>query len=273
MKRFETKRQLKLIVSLLYYGICQIRQKVSKLLGRPQKPRLTILYYHSVRPEERKNFARQMAALHKGARVVAAAFRGKLQPHCKHVAITFDDAFVSFAENALPELALRSFPCTVFVPVGALGHRPSWAMESCCEDREEIVMTREHLLKLPSSMVELGTHTITHPHLTQLDQSQARTEIEACRAQLEKLTGRDIRLFSFPYGEFNEKLVQICRDARYESIFTVVPKEVDTSTPDLVRGRVRVDPSDGLLEFYLKFNGAYAWAAHFAAWRHAVAGG
>ena len=124
MRILETKRQLKLILSLLYYGICRIEHKVSKLLGRPQKSRLTILYYHSVRPEERKRFARQMAALHIGPRAGAAAFRGNLQPQCKHLAITFDDGFVSFAENALPELALWSFPRRVFVPVGALGRRP-----------------------------------------------------------------------------------------------------------------------------------------------------
>ena len=68
-------------------------------------------------------------------------------------------------------------------------------------------------------------------------------------------------------------IVQICREARYESIFPIVPNGVDTSKSDLVRGRVRVDPTNGPLEFYLKFNGAYAWAAHIAALRRALAGG
>src|SRR5262249_30713764 len=106
----------------------------------------------------------------------------------------------------------------------------------------------------------------------QLDHSQARVEIETSRSELEKLTGRSVRLFSFPYGEFNEQLVQLCREARYEHIFTIVPEEVDTASPDLVRARTRVDPSDGPLEFYLKFNGAYAWRAVLPALRRALAG-
>ena len=39
-------------------------------------------------------------------------------------AVTFDDAFVSVIDNAPPELAKREMPCTIFVPVAALGRRP-----------------------------------------------------------------------------------------------------------------------------------------------------
>jgi hypothetical protein len=41
--------------------------------------------------------------------------------------------------------------------------------------------------------------------------------------------------------------------------FQLRPKEVGTTTTELLRGRTKVDPSDGPIEFFLKFNGAYQW--------------
>jgi hypothetical protein len=51
----------------------------------------------------------------------------------------------------------------------------------------------------------------------------------------------------------------MCRAAGYETVFSIATQEVDTTTSELLRGRTKVDPSDGPIEFFLKFNGAYQW--------------
>jgi hypothetical protein len=56
----------------------------------------------------------------------------------------------------------------------------------------------------------------------------------------------------------------VCRAAGYETVFSIATQEVDTTTSELLRGRTMVDPSDGPIEFFLKFNGAYQWMEYTA---------
>jgi peptidoglycan/xylan/chitin deacetylase (PgdA/CDA1 family) len=180
----------------------------------------------------------------------------------QNVAITFDDAYVSVAENALPELAARNFHSTVFVPVGALGSPPSWPVENGSLDADETVMSAEQLATLPSPLVALGSHTSTHPRLSRIDPLDARKEIEGSRAELQILTAQDIRMLAFPYGDHDPSIIELCKFAGYDNVFSITPEPVDTTHSDFVRGRVKVDPFDGSLEFFLKYHGAYAWASH-----------
>jgi peptidoglycan/xylan/chitin deacetylase (PgdA/CDA1 family) len=204
-----------------------------------------------------------METLRRAARVSPAFYRGNLSSGKQNVAITFDDAFVSVAENALPELAKHGFHSTIFVPAGLLGSRPAWSMESGSLDANEIVMSTVRIATLPSHLIALGSHSSAHFHLSQLCSGDAWNEIKGSRSKLQKLTARDIRFFAFPYGDYNAETLQLCRDAGYDCVFSTIPRPVDTNGSDFVRGRVKVEPFDGSLEFFLKYNGAYAWIWHF----------
>ena len=262
MRQGGAKRLAKLAISLFYFVAGALSRFVCQVLGHSPKQQLIILYYHGIPQVWRSNFVRQMESLCRTARVSPAFYRGSLPPGKQNVAITFDDAYVSVAENALPELAVRSFHSTIFVPVGSLGSRPTWPVESGSLDSDEIVMSAEQIATLPSSLVALGSHTSTHPHLSRMDPDDARNEIEGSRFKLQDLASQDIRLFAFPYGDHNTSVVELCRDAGYDYVFTTTPHGVDTTSSNFIRGRVKVEPFDGPLEFFLKYNGAYAWISN-----------
>jgi peptidoglycan/xylan/chitin deacetylase (PgdA/CDA1 family) len=269
MRPIDMKRQTKVAISLVYYAGLVVLSHLRGMTGRPFARRLTILYYHGVSTEQRLSFARQMNALHRNARVLPASYRGKLPPGRTPVAITFDDALVSVAEIALPELANYSFHSTVFVPVGWLGRSPGWMMEDNevaagaeSPKRADVVMSVEQLKSLSKSLVSLGSHSLTHPSIVDQDTREARLEIEDSRRQLEELTGREILDFSFPYGAHDVPTVAMCRSAGYTSVYSIESQGVDTSNREFLRGRTKADPSDGPLEFFLKFNGAYQWTAY-----------
>lgn len=259
MRSFDCKRKIKLAISLIYFTALAGFNFFLRAAGRVPQRRLTILYYHGVSSQERGSFARQMQTLYDTTNVVPASYRGILPSDKNAVAITFDDAFVSVQENALPELAARSFCCTIFVPVAVLGKHPNWAIEESSRQRDERVMTPEQLKQLSPELVILGSHSMTHPYLSQLEYAHARIEIERSRHELAAVIGRDIRLFAFPYGDHSPAVIELCRTAGYEFVFTILPASVNVAGSDFVRGRVKVDPSDSPLEFFLKFNGAYAW--------------
>ena len=268
----QAKRALKIAVSLVYYVLRGIWRCLLRLAGRSSAQRLTVLYYHGVLPGERTAFARQMETLRRAARVFPTSYRGRLPPGKKCVAITFDDAFASVAENAVPELVKHSFHATIFVPVGWLGRAPGWAMEQDALARRsaagpevtELVMSSDDLKALPASLVSLGSHSMTHPPISALDAERARTEIADSRQQLAELSGREIVEFSFPYGDYNASALAMCRAAGYQVAYSIKPQEVDPSASELLRGRTKVDLSDSPIEFYLKFNGAYEWSGYAA---------
>ena len=169
---------------------------------------------------------------------------------------------MSVAENALPELAARGFHSTIFVPTGLLGNKPTWPMETGNLDAHETIISAERLATLPSLFVSLGSHSQTHPRLSRLRPNDARKEIEESRLKLQELTANEIRMLAFPYGDYDVSVLKLCKAAGYDCVFSISPKPVDTTTHDFVRGRVKVEPFDGRLEFFLKYNGAYSWVFH-----------
>lgn len=262
--RPSAKRTVKLTISLAYYLVRGLSRFAMRLAGRCPDRELIILYYHGIPDAYRSKFVRQLESIRRTARVFPASHRGNLPSDQPNVAITFDDAYVSVAKNALPALASRGFHSTIFVPTAMVGGAPTWQMEEGSPDAFEVVMPAEQIATLSSPLVTLGSHSRTHPRLSRLAPSEAREEIEGSRNWLQELTALDVRLFALPYGDHNASTIEICRTAGYETVFSTMPTPVDTTDATLVRGRVKIDPFDGPLEFFLKYNGAYAWAPYLS---------
>jgi peptidoglycan/xylan/chitin deacetylase (PgdA/CDA1 family) len=251
------KRQIKIAISCVFYALGWPISALADVIGVKTRQRLVILYYHDIPTATRARFARQMDKLKRRATVVGADWRGG-PVKGRVCAITFDDAFVSVVDNALPELAKRQLPCTIFVPVGVLGRAPSWTMETNCA-ADEVVGDQELIRSLPSPLVTLGAHTLTHPFLSRLPRHAARAEIEGSRAMLSAMTGQDVRLLSFPYGDYDEEVTAMCKTAGYDLVYGIVPTTVYPGDDEFIRGRVAVSPDDGDLEFFLKMAGGYWW--------------
>jgi len=252
------KRQAKLIISLAYWAWMAVYGRIATLAGRTRPRQMIILYYHAVSTRRRSQFVRQLDWLNRHTTVVPARSEGWPQGARHVTAITFDDAFESVVENALPELAARNFHCTIFAPSGVLGRQPDWAMEGD-GDQDERVVDAVGLKSLIGPLVTVGSHSATHPRLSKIPPDRARAEIAGSRLALTKITGEEMTLFAFPYGDHDNAVIQICREEGYEQVFTIIPRPVSLEHPTFVRGRVSVNPDDGLLEFALKASGAYAW--------------
>jgi peptidoglycan/xylan/chitin deacetylase (PgdA/CDA1 family) len=262
------KRRAKIAISLAYHLVFAIPRRLGKWVGRPAPYRLIILCYHSVPLASRASFARQLDMLAARIPVVPADYNGAAAPGGQSVAITFDDALTSVLDNAIPELRARNMPATIFVPAGSMGARPAWwniEVEDGNAYEGELVATADALRSVVSDRLHLGAHTLTHPHLSRLRLEDARCEIAGCRTHMRNIFGIDVRTFAFPYGEYNEALIALCREAGYERVFTVIPGVIDPTEKEFARGRVGVDATDGPLEFYLKMSGAYAWMVYASA--------
>jgi peptidoglycan/xylan/chitin deacetylase (PgdA/CDA1 family) len=226
--------------------------------ARPLPSTCVVLYYHGIGPGQRDRFARQMDLLVRHAKPIRSDFAASLPSDQHFACVTFDDAMVSFAKTALPELEKRKIPSTVFVVSGKMGQPPDWANYSDEPLTTELTMNSNQLREI-SDRVLIGSHTSTHPMLTRVSESEARNELEESRKALEDVLNDKVTQFSFPYGDFNDELVRWCHEAGYGRVFTTLPLVFESGQADSVVGRISVEPTDWPLEFRLKVLGAYQW--------------
>ncbi len=252
-------RLLKFILSCVYFAGQETRRLVYRLLGLNVAPCCVALYYHSISQADAERFAKQMELLCRVTTPLPADNRSPLAPNKRYSVITIDDGFRSTTENALPILVKNRIPVAVFVSPGLLETTPEWITFDDDELGNEQVVAADALRSWPKDLVTVGSHTLTHPWLPSSSDEDARAELSESRRRLSELLGRDVNLFSFPYGAWNEKLVRMCHDAGYARVFTSTPTVAFSDANEFVTGRLKANPSDWPLEFRLKALGAYRW--------------
>jgi peptidoglycan/xylan/chitin deacetylase (PgdA/CDA1 family) len=240
-------------------SLCAVEDALRRVFGARKRGYCVVLYYHAVATKHRALFSRQMDILLRVTTPIPANSEEIPQSGERFAAITFDDGLESVIENALPELEARRIPSTVFIVPQSLGRPPIWMDTSSESENAPRVMSREQLLNLDPSLIIVGSHSLTHPNLTRVAIAEATRQICDSRTVLREILGREVSLFSFPYGAFNEDLIKCCREAGYERVFTSLPIPGLINSGEFVLGRVSVEPTDWALEFRLKLLGAYRW--------------
>jgi peptidoglycan/xylan/chitin deacetylase (PgdA/CDA1 family) len=254
-----SKRFAKLLISLGFFCAVMLWNLLRRLCGKKDVGSRVVLYYHSIPPESRPAFARQLDIIVRWAKPIPADVKSQLNGASHYVAVTFDDGFENLIESALPELEKRKIPSTIFIIANALGQFPHWLTDTSERKKHGMLMSADQLQKLPSELVSIGSHTMTHPMLPLLSAPEARMELSGSRANLEKLLNIGVELFSFPQGAFNQDLVNWCREAGYKRVFTSLPLMAFEEPREFLTGRVWAEPTDWGLEFRLKILGAYRW--------------
>jgi peptidoglycan/xylan/chitin deacetylase (PgdA/CDA1 family) len=251
-------RVLKLLLSLAYFAGVQLRRGLLRLGGRFPAPTCIVLYYHSIAPADRLAFARQMDAVQRLTLPIDGEGPAELLPGKYYSFITFDDAFEDAIEQAVPELVRRRIPALIFVTVDFLGKPASWWPASAPEAARKIA-TAEQVRALPRQWIKVGAHTLTHPRLSAIGESEARREIAEPRRWLESLVGYEVKSLSFPYGDFDEEVLRWSREAGYRHAFTTQHQNAFAGAESFLVGRVKAEPGDWPVEFWLKLRGGYLW--------------
>jgi peptidoglycan/xylan/chitin deacetylase (PgdA/CDA1 family) len=121
------------------------------------------------------------------------------------VSLSFDDT-VDDQYNAAAMLSARGMRGTFYVNSSRFDDLGS--------------MTLEQVASIQADGHEIGGHTLTHPHLTDLDQAVARGEICDDRAAL-LAHGLEVSSFAYPFGSSNAAVEQIALECGYASARTV----------------------------------------------------
>jgi peptidoglycan/xylan/chitin deacetylase (PgdA/CDA1 family) len=246
------------IISLLISLVVRAVDVISGLFGR-RPTRGVVLFYHSVKAEDRARFAKQMDLLLRKAKPVRADIDRLPATAGTYVALTFDDGLECVLENALPEIQKRNIPATIFIVTGTLGGYAGWKDRGAGDALGQKAMSIEQLRKLPEDLITIGSHSVNHAFLPSLEEEELRRELSSSRTTLEQLLNRKVTLFSCPYGGFNASVERSCREAGYERMFTALSVFAFSLPNEFVTGRVRTTATDWPIEFRLKLAGAYRW--------------
>ncbi|HXN86009.1 MAG TPA: polysaccharide deacetylase family protein [Candidatus Binataceae bacterium] len=241
-------RVTKLLGSLIFYFVSESWRFVCRLAGRNPPAIVTCIYYHHVPNDERQRFAAQMDHLLRWTAPLSSADQAP-SAGGHYTVVTADDGWKSFAENAVPELVKRKIPATIFVISDRLGQ----TVDDIATDR----IVSETELREIARVIRIGSHTATHPRMTELSEADARRELSESRTRLAAYSGGLISAFCFPYGAHNQELTLLARECGYQQVYVGVPAE--GSITDAPIGRFAIDPPDSMLEFHLKIMGAYRW--------------
>jgi len=122
------------------------------------------------------------------------------------VCITFDDGCASDLHVAAPLLRDKKFNATFYVTVDHLGR--------------DGYLTRTELRELSDLGFEVGSHSLTHRHLNDLDAVQIRRELVESKQVLEEITGNSVDHFSCPGGRVNAVVTELALEAGYKSVAT-----------------------------------------------------
>jgi len=188
-----------------------------------------VLCYHAVSPRWPLDLAVTPDALARQLEsLVRQGYRGTTFQEAasspetgKVLAITFDDAYHSVLKHAYPILRALGLPGTVFAVTDYVDdERPlSWpgiAPWQESDHRGELRgLTWDELRTLADAGWEIGSHTATHPRLTELGDAELASELERSKAACEHALDRECRTVAYPYNSVDRRVVAAGAKAGY----------------------------------------------------------
>jgi peptidoglycan/xylan/chitin deacetylase (PgdA/CDA1 family) len=149
-----------------------------------------------------------------------------------HVAITFDDGFLSQFELAVPILIQNHFVATFFIVSDYKGPR---------------FMQCEHISRLSELGFEIGSHGVTHKSFTRLTAEELLTEVVESTRELTHITGQPTRFLSLPFSRYNARVVSGLRSTGLKAIFTTDTRINVLGSDDFVIHRMNLKSSTNIL--------------------------
>jgi peptidoglycan/xylan/chitin deacetylase (PgdA/CDA1 family) len=120
----------------------------------------------------------------------------------KAIVLTVDDGYRSFYSHAFPLLQEYGYRATVFINTVHVGDRD--------------YMTWEQLGEISNAGIEIGCHSHRHEHFVNLHEEEMRSlfrhDLQLFRETIKEKLNMLPRLYSYPYGEFNEELKRLLKN-------------------------------------------------------------
>ena len=173
--------------------------------------------------------------------------------HGRYVCVTFDDGYRDNLLAAAPVLSEYGIPATIYLPSRIIdGELPfHWY-----EDPPPALSWAEVGELLRGGLIDVQSHTLTHPLLPQVDAARSREEIVDSKRAIEQHVPYALTSFCYPAGLYGPREVEFVREAGYAAAVTTDPG-VNAGQGDLLQlRRTLIYGADDLAAFRAKLGGA-----------------
>ncbi len=227
-----------------------------------------ILIYHRVEPYKGgykslyvspEAFDRQMKFLYdRGYRTISLEkMKHNIEKNSiipKTFSITFDDGYKNNLEFAYPILKKYNFKATIFMTVNAIGKKFSYpympeAQHMSVEDLKNI-----------QDIFEIGSHTMSHPDLSQVDENIILAELKKSKHNLSEILGIEIKHFCYPFGKYFKDYEKVLSELGYLTSCTTKNGLIDKNSNVYLLPRIEWKEISAMsvkdffnkLDFYIK---------------------
>ncbi len=152
---------------------------------------------------------------------VGEAIRYPAEPS---ICITFDDGCETDLIAAAPVLRELGFNATFYLTAGFLGV-PGY-------------LNASQVRELDAQGFQIGCHSMTHPYLSDLPEPELKREIVDAKLQIETIVGHAIDHFSCPGGRYDQRTLQMARQAGFATVVNSQFHANSSSTSRYELGRV-----------------------------------
>ncbi len=145
----------------------------------------------------------------------------------KAVVVTFDDAYTSILDAGLPVLESLGVPATVFVPTDAASEAGQMEWSELAQwvggehEHELRCMSWAQLRTLAERGWEIGSHTCSHPRLTEVGAERMESELSLSRAACEEETQQPCATLAYPFGSYDATVIDAVTAAGYAAAVTL----------------------------------------------------
>jgi len=165
----------------------------------------------------------------------------------KVIALTFDDGYVNNFVYAFPILKKNNATATIYVISNALG--------------KEGYLNDCHIQEMLSAGMKIGSHTMSHSKLTDIDKELLRKELAGSKMLLgQRYENYIVESISYPYGAFNDIVLEECITAGYKEgvsgVYGVNTCDTFNEIPYTLN-RIGVYGGVGIDEFWYNIERAY----------------
>jgi peptidoglycan/xylan/chitin deacetylase (PgdA/CDA1 family) len=280
----------------LMFGLCFDLLGIFRLIRWLNRNRLTIISYHDPNPDVLEEHLKYLDTIYQFISIdkYCEIVKGKKKLPKYSLLITFDDGHknnikllsVFIKYNIRPVIYLCSQIVGTVHPFWWKmldGERSekykklsnservrqlkiSGKYESSQSLLEPHGLTKEDIKKLKGH-VTFGSHTRTHPILTKCTNEEQEEEIIKSRIELEDLCGELIRHFSYPNGDYNKCIIEMCKKAGYLTARTIHTGWNGQSTDFFQLKMVGISDDADINKFRVQLSGVYPWLLYLLRYR------
>ena len=182
------------------------------------------------------------------------------------VVLTFDDGFRGVWEYVAPVLAKRGIQATLFVVTDYVGKTNGYDNQRNVPKLK--LMSWHEIKQLQQNGWDIQSHGRYHHRLVELNEAQLREELAGSKLALEQKLGTAVIFFAYPYGAFNEQVINAVESVGYVAAVTcqsgALPKGAGTGVYQLPR--IMADQQRCLDSFVFRFSSAYRQLIVLRSW-------